>query len=181
MNLRSVHGLYAAPLAFAVSFLAGCSAYHWGSVMHPQVKTLAVGQFSNDTQESALTACLRQHIAEQVMTDGSLKVVSASEADMVVQGRIVQCLSKGISSSKRRLVSDGDRDSYQITIFRAQVQIEFEAVIPGRTDPLIPKQQVTGYADYSRLPDLRVAQQEALRQATVDAAARVVNAITEAW
>jgi len=164
-----------------VCFLVGCGAYHWGSVMHPQVKTLAVGTFTNDTKEGDLSVWLRQQIVEQVMGDGSLRVVSSSSADAIVQGRIIQCLSQGVTSTDRRPVSDDDSDSYQYSIFRAQVQVEFEVVIPGREEPLVARRVITGYADYSRLADLHIARRRALRQATVEAGIAVVAAITEAW
>ena len=170
-------------LAAVLAALAGCRMYECGSVAHPQLKTIAIGSFSNSTDEPRLGAILRQGLAERFMTDGSLTLVSADAADAVVTGRIRQCRMSRLAAAKRRddAARDRDSDAYQSAIFRVEVVVEFQTVKPGREKPLIAARQARGVADFSHLPDMNAAKQEALRLAVNDVASEMVAAVAEAW
>jgi len=167
----------------ALAGLPGCRSYRCGSIMHPQINTLAIGAFQNATEEPRIAPLLRGKLAEQFMTDGSLKVTTLDKADAVIRGRILHYGLRQVAAAKTRDSASRDRDSdaYQTTIFRAEVRVEFEVVIPGRERSVVSAKQVLGTADFSRLPDLNVARREGLGQAANDAARRMVVAVAEAW
>ena len=70
-------------------FASGCG-YQIGSLMHPQIKTIAIAPVVNDTLAYNASAEMRNLLSEQFMRDGSLKVVSLSKADCQVFVRITQ-------------------------------------------------------------------------------------------
>ena len=167
----------------ALAGATGCRSYHWGSLMQPQVKTIAIGMFQNPTEEPTLGPVLRRKLAEQFMTDGSLRVTDSERADAVVRGRIVACRFQATARSKTRddrALAD-ERDAYQPTAFQAEVEVEFEVIVPGRDKPLVSQRRVIGKGNFTRLPDLEVPRQEGVGLALNDAAIKVVSSVTEAW
>jgi hypothetical protein len=175
--------LVAAAGAAVLVGLAGCATYRAGSLMHPQVKTVAVGEFSNATDVPQLGPWLRQRLADQFMLDGSLRLTTLDRADIVVSGRITDVTMAQIAAVKAR--SDraraDDRNAYQGEIYRTEVSVQFDTTLRRDERTVLPRQTVRGHADFPRLPDIEMARQDSLKQATVDAAARIVAQITEAW
>lgn len=161
----------------------GCQSYQMGDLMHPQIESIAVGSFLNETDEARLGALIQSKLAEHLMVDGSVKVVTAAGADAILRGRVVSYTINQLSSSKirGRTNRDKDSDAYQPAIWRAKVTVEFELVRPGNEESLLTKRKTTGQADLSRFPDLNVSRQEGLQLAVNDAAIRVTSLVTEAW
>ena len=172
-----------AVLGMLLLALTGCLQYHAGSVMHPKFQTVAVGTFSNDTNEPGLGQHLRQKLAESLMTDGSLTLSDTAKADAIVQGRIVGYAIDNVASS--RITGDNlknsGRSNYQTSIYRTDVDVEFEVKMPGLRRPVLEKQIIRGSAQYSGLPDLNVARDEGIRRAIQDAAQKIAAAVTEGW
>ena len=85
-------------LAFCcMIFLSSCGYYHMGSMMHPQIKTIAISTIRNDTREPLLTELARTQIAARFQSDNSLKLVSKEEADCILYVRLVN-----VSTTMRR-------------------------------------------------------------------------------
>ena len=102
---------------------------------------------------------------------------------IVVSGRITRATMAQVAEVKARAkdARAEDRSAYQGAIYRVEIGVEFDTILRGRDRNLLPRQQVQGYADFPRLPDIEIARQEAMKQAAFDAAARIVSQITEAW
>lgn len=179
---RTLRRLAPAVLLLAAVAVCGCR-YRVGTLMHPQLKTVGLGDFGNETVEPGLEQALRTQLVEQFTTDGSLRPVGRGAADFLVEGRIVDVTTRQVASVKRRDDSDldEDRDAYQASVFRTTVQVEFRAVVPGRAEPLLTAATVTGTADYSRLPDLSISRDGGVRRALHDASKQIVTAVSEAW
>ena len=164
-------------LAFCcVFFAASCGYYHMGSMMHPQIKTIAISTIRNDTREPLLTELARQQIAAQFQSDNSLKLVSKEEADCILYVRIVS-----VSNSMRRYKPSYEDDDYRPAEFHISVSAEMEVLIPGRSEPLIPKRTVSGGANYQYNVDPQVGRYYGLRQASFDLGGQIVEYTTEAW
>lgn len=170
-------------LSVTVMLIPGCCCWQPGSLMHPQIKTVAIGDFMNDTDEAALTSVLRQKLAEAFTTDGALALTASSRADVIVQGRILSYTPSPITTQK---VSSADRektkrDNYQTQIYQMEVVVGFELKMPKRPCPVMDMREVRGTAPFNRLPDLTMARDEGLRQAIQDAAQKIAVAVTEGW
>ena len=164
-------------LAFCcVFFAASCGYYHMGSMMHPQIKTIAISTIRNDTREPLLTELARQQIAAQFQSDNSLKLVSKEEADCILYVRIVS-----VSNSMRRYKPSYEDDDYRPAEFHISVSAEMEVLIPGRSEPLIKKRTVSGDSNYEYNVDPQVGRYSGLRQACFDLGGQIVEYTTEAW
>lgn len=166
-----------------LSMLAGCQRYHTGSLMHPQIATVAVGDFQNPTAEPRLDVQLKSRLVEQLGKSGSVVVRAVPDADAVLRGRILSTRIDAIASARTRddAARTQDREAYQPTVFRATVVVEYELIMPGREQPVVAARQAVGTADFARLPDLDVARRQALRLALGDVAVKIAADVTEAW
>ena len=164
-------------LAFCcVSFTASCGYYHMGSMMHPQIKTIAISTIRNDTKEPLLTELARTQIAARFQSDNSLKLVSKEEADCILYVRLVN-----VTSSMLRYNPGYEEDEYRPAEFRVSLSAEMEVLIPGRSEPLIKKRSVSGSSNYQYNVDPQVGRYYGLRQACYDLGGQIVEYTTEAW
>lgn len=155
--------------------LAGCG-YQVGSIMHPQVKTIAIAPVKNETLEPNVSALIRGALSEQFMVDGSLKVKSLETADCVLYGRVVSV--ETIQTAEDSYDADM---TYRAAQWALQIKFEFVVLIPGRKKPLIPKRQVVGVTRYDVTSDHNIARRNGLKQACFHTAEDVVQYTTEAW
>ena len=153
-----------------------CGCYHMGSMMHPQIKTIAISTIRNDTREPLLTELARQQIAARFQSDNSLKLVSKEEADCILYVRLVS-----VSTSMRRYRPSYEDEAYRPAEFAVNLKAEMEVLIPGRSEPLIKKRSVSGSANYQYNVDPQVGKYYGMRQACFDLGGEIVEYTTEAW
>ena len=165
-------------VSFCALFLASCGYYHMGSMMHPQIKTIAISTIRNDTREPLLTELARNQIAARFQSDNSLKLVSKEEADCILYVRLV---SSTTTMRRYRVSYNNEEDEYRPAEFRVSLTAEMEVLIPGRSEPLIRKRTVTGSANYEYNVDPQVGKYYGLRQACFDLGGMIVEYTTEAW
>ena len=156
------------------SLLCGC--YHMGSMMHPQIKTIAISTIRNDTREPLLTELARNQIAARFQSDNSLKLVSMEEADCILYVRLTN-----VTTSMRRYNPSYVDDDYRPAEFRISLNAEMEVLIPGRSEPLIRKRAVSGAANFQYNVDPQVGRYYGLRQACYELGGEIVEYTTEAW
>ncbi len=166
--------LYAVLYAVCVA-AAGCG-YQMGSVMHPQVKTIAIAPVKNETIEQMATQFMRQALAEQFDIDHSLKLKTVEEADCVLYGRIMEVKTTSIGFD-----STNNEQTYMPAEFALKILFEFTVIVPGRTKPLISTRQVVGEATYQVAADNDISRRRGVQQACRNAAEKVVVYTVEAW
>ncbi len=161
----------------------GCRHYQVGFLPHPELQSIAVGPFANQTTEPALSVDLRSRLAEALMRDGSLRVDSLDQARVVLDGTIVGLRSRQIAAVKGNQDELSDYQAeYRTALYRMAVVVRFSVVANGEERrQIIAEQSVVGEADYPNTPDLEVARGEAIKQAVNDAARQIAAAIVEAW
>ena len=175
---RSIRTLLAVcVLAFCCFFFASsCGYYHMGSMMHPQIKTIAISTIRNDTREPLLTELARTQIAARFQSDNSLKLVSKEEADCILYVRLVD-----VKTSMRRYKPSYEDDDYRPAEFHLNLTAEMEVLIPGRSEPLIRKRTVSGDSNYEYNVDPQVGKYYGMRQACFELGGKIVEYTTEAW
>ncbi|MCP4706653.1 MAG: hypothetical protein GY865_18800 [candidate division Zixibacteria bacterium] len=67
-------------------FFAGCGVYSFSPGGKSSIKTIAVTQFENKTIEYGLSSRMTDLVIDAFISDGNLKIVSASEADATLIG-----------------------------------------------------------------------------------------------
>ena len=159
----------------ALALLPGCG-YHVGSLMHPQIESIAIAPVTNETVAYNLGPQVRGLLCEVFQQDGSLQLKRESNADCILYARVVQVTFRQASWS-----SVNDENKYLPVEWSVQVTIEYSVVIPGELKPLIPKSKVSGSATFMTGADMEAGRMSGIRQAAFMAAQTIVAQVTEAW
>ena len=146
------------------------------SLMHPDVKSIAVAEVKNDTLEMLAASVMRQQLCERIQFDGGLTLKNLGSSDCVLYGKIVK-----VSNMTIREDSMDNDITYRPAEFMLSVTLEFTVLIPGRGEPLIPTRSVVGSASYQVLADPAVSRANALKQDCYNAARLAVEYTTDAW
>ncbi len=162
--------------ALALCALLSACGYHMGSMMHPQIKTIAIAEIRNDSKEPLLTRTMRQQLAEAVQVDGSLKLVSQSEADC-----ILYCKIKEVDTISVREDSDDGQENYTPSEFQLTITGSFQVLIPGQSKPLIPIREISTRANYQYESDPQIVRFQGMKQAAKRFANLAIQYTTEAW
>lgn len=160
----------------AVLLMTGGCGYRFGTMGHPQIKTIAIAAVKNDSTTYNLSAIMRNILVEQFMLDGTLKAVSEKKADCILYARIVQVSSSEVTESS----SSADR-TFEPEEWQIKVNVEYSVIIPGQKAPLIPLRKVTGSANFQAPGDMDSATRRGAAQACRKAAEEMVEFTTEAW
>jgi hypothetical protein len=160
----------------------GCARYHTGSVMHPDVRTIAIPAVANDTDEPRLGSLAQSKLRAGFSRDGSLRVLDdESAADCVLDATVVSYAYRSRGQVRTGSDDDEQEDVYVSAIYAVTVTIRYQVTQPGQDEPLLTWRTAVGEAEFSELPDLEVARADAWRIALADAAEGVVYGVTEAW
>ena len=167
--------LPAAGLMMLLMFLTSCG-YRMGSMMHPQIKTVAIAEVRNETREVLASAIMRKQVAERFQFDNSLKITTPEKADCIVRCRILNIKNLGV------VWRSTDEDmTFRPSEFQITVEAEFTVTIPGSAKPLVPMRKVTGSATYQFTADPAIGRENGLTQACYNIANLIVEYTTEAW
>ncbi len=164
-------------ILISIFFIAGCSNYKVGHLMHPQIKTVGFGKILNKTDQPRLSLYMIEKLKERFLQDASVKVVSADKADVILTGVVTETR---ISSRGRTHQDDReDNEGFFATIFSADITFEYELKTRKGWDVL--KGKVSEGADFTELIDQLEEQRNALQRAAYEVSKKVVTEITEAW
>ena len=161
-------------LAASALFLCGCG-YRIGSLMHPQIESIAIAPVVNETVAYNLAPQVRGLLCETFQQDGSLQLRRESNADCILYARVTS-----IKFSSSTWSSIYDDDNYVPSEWRVKVTIEYSVVIPGELKPLA-KGKETGEATFMTGADMETGRTNGIRLAAFDAAKKIVHRVTEGW
>lgn len=80
----------------ALAVLGGCG-YSTGSSLDPKYRTIHVSAFYDDTRHYDLQAPLTNAVIRKFIVDNRLEVVRAENADLVVEGKILDYRLRGLT------------------------------------------------------------------------------------
>ena len=157
--------------------LCGCG-YRAGSLMHPQIKSIAIAPVSNDTMMYNAAAVMRGVLAECFQSDGSLKLKSEGTADCILYAKVTGANFTQVSWDSNASNSDDEflPDQWDLTI-TANITV----MIPGRAEPLIRETAVSGKTSFVAGADIESSRYYAVKQACFQAAKQAVSKVTESW
>ncbi|MCM8535590.1 MAG: LPS assembly lipoprotein LptE [Lentisphaeraceae bacterium] len=164
-------------LVLAVLFLITGCGYNVGYLSHPQIKTVGIGKIKNLTDEPRLATYLRESLKERFMFDGSIKVVDADKADIIINGEVTNYTVNTAGS-----VSEGNREQrngFFASIYRTTMNFNYKIKTRKQWD--VQSGTATGYADYTELLDQQEEKRNSLKRASYEVSKEVVRNITEAW
>jgi hypothetical protein len=159
--------------ALLLSPLSGCVGYKLGSNLPPNIHSVAVPVFVNQSGEPALETLTTSATIQEFQKDGSLKVADRSTADTVVE---VTLKKYKLAPLRYRSDKATTAREYRLTLVAEMTWLR----LPGR-EILAGPLRVEGYADFEALTDLPSARRDALPEAADDLAHRIVRTIVEHW
>lgn len=177
------------PIILAILLIAccsGCMQYRMGFLKHPQLQTVAIGDFENQTDEPAMAILLRKKLAEQFSTESALQLAGTDAADIVVRGNIKSYSTERSAAAKIRDEDDlsDERSAYRTNIYKIKLRVDFETVMPRRGDgenaPIVSR-SIVSEGSFSEMPDLQTSRRIGLQQALREAASQIVTSVAEAW
>jgi hypothetical protein len=152
---------------------AGCAGYHVGPVTQRNFKSIAVPMFQNRTLRPQLEAQITGAIIKGLQQDGSLRVESEPEADVVLAGSIVHYQRNAL----RSLRSDtGVPREYEIAI-----TVRVEARDRRTGEVVLKSTELTGKSDVFIGVDQQSAEEQVLPLIADDIGHRVVGLLVESW
>ncbi len=163
------------PVATALCGLlfTGCMGYHVGSVLKANYRSVAVPMFKNKTLKPQLEAQVTNGIIRRLQSDGTLRVDSVDNADIVVAGEIVDYRRTRLRSLQTEASAPRE--------FRIYVDARVEAHDRVTGKIILPPTIVTGTADTFIGNDLQSAEFQALPLIADDLARQVVSLLVESW
>lgn len=84
--------------------LAGCG-YSTKSSLDPKYQTIAVSAFHNESRYTGFEAPLSNAVIRKFIADGRLNVVDAAEADLLLEGVILDYRLKGLTFDEKDAVT----------------------------------------------------------------------------
>lgn len=163
-------------VAGAMILPTGCK-YKAGSLMPPNIKSIAIAPVKNKTLTTNASAVVRQALCEQFQFDASLKVKSLKDADCILYATVVKVDNK---ATRRRDTLD-DENNFIPSEWSISTTIEYVVMVPGKKKPLVRKRKTTASAYYQRLTDFNITQRRGFQQAAKKAAEKIVVNVTENW
>jgi len=162
IGFRPAVGFRAFGAILAVVFLAGC-AYRLGPTNGTPAgsRSIQVQPFENKTIEPRLVEAVSLALRRQLQQDGTYKLNTSQDGDIVVTGSIVSYERHSLTFVSRDVQTPRD---YRLTI-TAHVTARERAT--GRT---LLDRKLTGYSDIRIGPDLVSSEREALPLVAADLA-----------
>lgn len=151
---------------------AGCAGYKLGPASRPEYRSVAVPMFQNKTIHPQIEAQVTNAILRRFQNDGTLRIESESDADVVVTGQIVAYRRAVLRSAR---TNTGIAREYRVTV-TARIQARNRA-----GEIVLKSTQVSGNADTFIGSDLQSADLQVLPLVADDLARQVVSLIAERW
>lgn len=168
--LRSAH---VTALIVGSLLLTSCAGYQLGSMLPPDIETVFVPTFVNDTEEPLLEVETTRRAISYIQRDGSLRIASENTADSILLVTLTDFEIAAIAYDRTRRAA---AEEYRMFI-RASVQL-----VRRTTGTVIAEDpRVVGESTFLLVGDLTSAKLTGIPDAAEDLAQRIVSAIVEAW
>lgn len=162
-------------LAVAAFGLAGCTqmGYNLGSMLPPDIQSVFVPTFINETDEPQLEIEATQSVIEALQLDGSLSVATEREADAILHAKLIEYRLVPIGYRQDRPTAT---DEYRIFLTAA-----FALTRTSDGEVIAQSPRVMGESTFVLEGDLTSAKRLALPDAADDLAHDIVEKIVEYW
>ncbi|MBP7568681.1 MAG: LptE family protein [Acidobacteria bacterium] len=161
-------------LATLAVLLPGCVGYQLGSMLPPDIKTVYVESFVNQTDEPLIEVEATRAAVSEIQRDGSLRIVrNAAEADSVLRVALVGYSLSPIAYQKDRATAT---EEYKL-VMTASVLLTRRA--SGAV--VVEAPRVSGETTFILAGDLTTSKNAALPAAAQELGRRIVASLVEAW
>ena len=156
-------------------FSAGCAGYHLGPVNGAVAgaQSIEVQPFNNETLEPRLTDAITQAVREKLQADGTYRLDTHGDGDIIVTGVILKYRRQGLSY----LNSDASTtENYRVNMVVHVIARE------RSTNKILLNKDVTAFTLVNVGSDLASSERQATPLLAQDLAGKVAGLLTEgAW
>ena len=151
---------------------SGCAGYKLGPVngLAAGAKSVQINPFSNQTLEARLGDEVTAQLRQQLQRDGTYKLASHNDGDIVVTGSVTRF--------QRQEVSLAPNDTLTVRDYRLEVRAQVTAT-DRSSGKLILNQPVSGYTLIRVTTDLTSTERQALPLLAADLAKNVTSLLAE--
>ena len=150
----------------------GCGVYGTSSRTAKDIKSVAVPFFTNQTSEPNLEITVTERVIDNLVADNTLSVKSESNADAVLEGKIVSFQNVPFSFNR-----DLNAEEYHVVV-------TVEATLYGRRleQPIWEKQIIKGDGSYFLDTDEEgFRYEDAIAEAIKEITDRILNLTVQDW
>ena len=169
---KSLHSLTAAAV-LALALLPGCVGYRLGSMLPPEIKTVHVPTFINQTSEPQLELDTTRFALQEFQKDGSLKLAPAEAADAILEVKLTSYTLAPLQYDNNRPTAALE---YRITLYASIVMTRKR---DGKVIAENPR--CFGEGTFPVVGDLSSSKRTGLPKAAKDLAHDIVQKVTEVW
>ncbi|MEN9360411.1 MAG: hypothetical protein RL095_1946 [Verrucomicrobiota bacterium] len=163
----------------AIAGFAACG-YHHESLAHPQIRSVAIGAIDNDSEDPRLGILMNEALKEAVMHDGSFRLVSVDEADVIITGRFGEIKQQGVGYRRGDSATDKDASrTYRNDSYRSNLSFDYK--LATRKGLPIRQGEQGASAIFVESLDFQSDRREALKVACRRLAGKVVVSLSEGW
>jgi len=169
-SIRLAALLLAAP---ALALLPGCVGYRLGSMLPPDIKTVYVPTFINQTTEPQIELQATRSAVEEIQRDGSLKIAPEGQADAILQVKLNGYRLTPLAYEAQRKTAATE---YRLTLYAS-------IVLTRRRDNKVIAENPRCYGEstFPVVGDLSSSKRTGLPKAAADLAHDIVQKVTEVW
>lgn len=168
MKRTSLLALLAASVA-----LAGCTGYRLGSMLPPDIRTVHVPSFINETSEPLLEIECHRAVIEALQRDGSLRITDEEAADAILRVRLHEYRLEPV-------VFDS-RDASNVRQYRTKLAAAMTLTRKADGKVIVERPSVRGEGVFNVAGDLSSSKRTGLPAAAADLARNIVQQMVEAW
>lgn len=172
LSLRRPAPLFAA-LLFIGFTLTGCVGYRLGSMLPPDIQTVYVPTFVNETQEPLLELETTRRAINFIQRDGSLRIESENAADAILHVTLHDFRLQALTFDQDRRAA---AEEYRLLITAAIAMVRADT-----GEVIVQDPSITGDTTFLFTGDLTSSKQAALPDAADDLAQLIISRIVETW
>ena len=158
------------PAALAALALAGCASYRWTSQVPPELRTVAVPTFRNESDVTELGALAAGQLLREFQREGTFRVARPGDAAVEVQG-IVRKASSGFAGGSRKT-------GMRVSEWRFTMEADVSVVDRRSGRVMIDGRRYTAETTYLGGQDRLTDQRNASGRLAEDLARQVVDDVT---
>ncbi|MDA1043962.1 MAG: LptE family protein [Verrucomicrobia bacterium] len=150
----------------------GCAGYRLGSSLPPNVRSVYVPTFINDTDEPSLETEVTRAVIQEFQRDGTLHVLDKSQADVVIDVRLVKFELEPLRYNRDQAKT---AEEYRMRISAKLVLTRIS------TGEVMSERSVQGENFFDFSGDMGTSKRTALPLAAADLAHDIVESVVEYW
>lgn len=165
-------GLLAAGLVLAL-VASGCVGYQLGSMLPPDIQTVHIPTFVNDTEEPLIEVEATRAAVRAIQRDGSLRLAGEETADAVLLVTLTDFRLQPLAFGLERRAAAEEYRMYLTATYELQRRTTGEVIVGSP--------RIRGESTFFFTGDLTSAKLDALPEAAEDLGRQIITEAVEMW